>query len=964
MAKVLLVNPALAYSSWDADLKKPSPDSIFIRLGLAYLAGALKSKGHEVSLVDFRMLSGWDEYKTLLKKNSPDVIGFSIHSVEFSIAVEAGKIAAAILPKAMRVAGGIHPTMFPEECLKTGAFDYVIQGEGEISFPELIENPSKFPKYSWGKTPDLDQIQFPDREIWSDYNLRMNCEPFGLKKFHFPLPMAELMNTRGCPFNCTFCCGPGEHQLYTRLDKDGKRIPYIRGRSVENVIAELEMLRDKYGIRSAMFHDDQFIMSREWVEEFTQALHDKGFVKSGFKWVTSSKADVICKNEDLIEKMAGAGLAFLIIGFESFSPRILKWFNKRATPEDNFRAAEILHKYGVKIWANYILGIPTDTGWHKEDDIMTVAGVLKVKPIHYSPALYTPVPGSTLFDFYKKNNLIMCDGSVEDMSNRGKMAAKVKGVDYSFLEKIMVDDSVFAADDKIDKKETSDSAEPANGQSTADSDDYIFKAKAFDGSVNIIDMLHKRYQSELEKNKELNNLLDHTNQKFLNRSAILNKTLSKLMTFNPIKNNISDASCADAKFSIVIPVLNGGQQFIALMDKIKKQKKVKDVEILLIDSGSTDGTVEVAAKNGAKIIQIPRESFNHGSTRQLAAEHASGDYVLYTVHDALPASDYLLYKIAQTFKASPGLAALSIRQMVNSDADLYSRWITDITYSSYGFDRDVEYYLQDKESFECLPEQLKRKVSFIDNVCACYSKKALLKYGFKKISNAEDIEAGMRMARNGEHLGFLYSCGVYHWHYKNADYFLKRNYNGMKAFTELLGNEVPNFETLHISSLKDIAHKSWVLYDTIKMSISEWEPQENITPNDFKTFLQLLNETTENFYDKVRKFNGAACDEVSLKNLLLEINCTNGHKGSGNPFKYNHLFSNFNEEMKNLMKYILENSSSLKIGKKDFSEALFKIVASVIGNTLGYWYEGHKQVNKHEELGDMNRILEKGVCFG
>ena len=48
MAKVLLVNPALAYSTWNADLKTPSPDSIFIRLGLAYLAGALKAKGHEV----------------------------------------------------------------------------------------------------------------------------------------------------------------------------------------------------------------------------------------------------------------------------------------------------------------------------------------------------------------------------------------------------------------------------------------------------------------------------------------------------------------------------------------------------------------------------------------------------------------------------------------------------------------------------------------------------------------------------------------------------------------------------------------------------------------------------------------------------------------------------------------------------------------------------------------------------
>ncbi len=58
MAKVLLVNPALAYGTWDANLKQPSPDNIFIRLGLAYLASALKAKGHEVYLADLRTLSG------------------------------------------------------------------------------------------------------------------------------------------------------------------------------------------------------------------------------------------------------------------------------------------------------------------------------------------------------------------------------------------------------------------------------------------------------------------------------------------------------------------------------------------------------------------------------------------------------------------------------------------------------------------------------------------------------------------------------------------------------------------------------------------------------------------------------------------------------------------------------------------------------------------------------------------
>ncbi len=443
MAKVMLVNPALAYSGWNADLKKLSPDSIFIRLGIAYLAGALKAKGHEVSLADLRTLSGWNEYAQLVKKLSPDFIGISIHSVEFSIAVEAAKTAKKVLPKVKIVAGGIHPTMFPKECIDTGAFDYVLQGEGEISFPLLVEEPSRFLKCFWGETPDLDKIPFPERGIWPDLKTRMYSEPFGISKFRFPLPMAEMINMRGCPFNCTFCCGPGEHQLYTKISSNGERIPYIRGRSVSNVISELEMLIEKYGIKSVMFHDDQFIVSPKWVEEFINAIHDRGIVRYGLKWVTSSRADIICKNEDLIGKMADAGLLLLIVGFESFSPRILRWFKKSVEVEQNFKAAEICHKHNVKVWANYILGIPTDTGWHKEDDLMTVEGVLRVNPVHYSPAFYTPVPGSALYAFYKNNNLIIGDEDNERLSNRGAMAPKVKGVDYDFLQAIMIDDSIF-----------------------------------------------------------------------------------------------------------------------------------------------------------------------------------------------------------------------------------------------------------------------------------------------------------------------------------------------------------------------------------------------------------------------------------------------------------------------------------------------------------------------------------------
>lgn len=442
MATILLVNPALAYCGWNADLGKPSPDSVFIRLGIAYLAGALKARGHVVKLADLRMLTGWEEYERVVERVSPDFVGISIHSVEFQHAVEAARRARKVVPGVKTVAGGVHPTMFPEECVGQEVFDYVLKGEGEVSLPLLVENPSRFQRAFWGDTPDLDKIPFPDRDVWPDFAVRLNCEPFGIRGYRFPLPMAEMISTRGCPYQCTFCCGPGEHQVYTRPSPDGTRKPIIRGRSVKNVVAELEMLMERYGVRSVMFHDDQFILNPGWVEQFTDTLHSRGIVKAGLKWVTSSRADIICRNDRLIGKMAGAGLELLIIGFESFSPRILKWFRKGVTAEENFRAAEICGKHGVKVWANYILGVPTDTGWHMEDDLATVEGVLRIKPVHYSPALYTPVPGSLLYPFYKDNGLILEEYS-GNPNDRGAMIPKVKGVDYEFLKAAMMDDSAF-----------------------------------------------------------------------------------------------------------------------------------------------------------------------------------------------------------------------------------------------------------------------------------------------------------------------------------------------------------------------------------------------------------------------------------------------------------------------------------------------------------------------------------------
>lgn len=432
MARVTLVNPQIAITSWHAPFM--GLDSTSIRLGLAYLSSSLKAVGHDVQLIDLRLLKSWKDYEKLLVRQKPEFLGVTMHTCEYEIAMECCKYAKMLDKDITTVVGGIHATMFPEECLKTNVVDFVLRGEGEISFPKFCENPEKYPSSFWGETPDLNKILFPDRNLWDDYEKRIQYPFFLTKKDPFLPPMVEMLTGRGCPWNCRFCCGPGEKNLYT-IEKCGKRIPFIRQRSVQNVMDELAQLYKLYKFKSIVFHDDLFVINPKWVEDFCQAMHEYGFVKNGVKWWASSRADIIRRYPTLFAEMKEAGLQMVSVGFESFSNRILKWLNKGTTVEDNWMAVKILRKLGIQIYSNFIFGIPYSDGkWYPEDDIETVKAISIIKPEIISTSFFTPIPGSYLFDFCENNDLILSSVS---LGLRSPNENKIKGVDYKFLRKLL-----------------------------------------------------------------------------------------------------------------------------------------------------------------------------------------------------------------------------------------------------------------------------------------------------------------------------------------------------------------------------------------------------------------------------------------------------------------------------------------------------------------------------------------------
>ena len=418
--KVSLVYPGIAGKGFDS--LGQGMDSGWISHGLAILAPCTRQTGAEVDLLDLRALRGWDHYHQELLARRPDVIGISMMSVDYNPAHRCLEVARQALPKAVTVLGGAHPTIMLDELKDDALVDHIFLGEAEITFPEFLVRqqrgePSRHVIPS--VHPDLDSIPFADHEFflhewrrWG-YDLDSPEAPFAAE---LPPPFVTIVSGRGCMYNCSYC-QPAERMIFG---------PKVRRRGVPSVMAELHNLQERYRFNSFMFHDDCLTEDSDWVMQFCEAYRAAGFTQPFF---CQSRADIIVKNEGMVRMMRQAGLRGYLIGFESGSDRVLHFIRKGTTRQQNLEAARICKKHGISIWANYMLGLPTET---KEEVLETISMLKQVDPDYYSPAFFTPHPGSDLYRYCMENDLSLIRS--HDHYRRNPDGAKISGVDYEWLQ--------------------------------------------------------------------------------------------------------------------------------------------------------------------------------------------------------------------------------------------------------------------------------------------------------------------------------------------------------------------------------------------------------------------------------------------------------------------------------------------------------------------------------------------------
>ncbi|MHB1295283.1 MAG: glycosyltransferase family 2 protein [Anaerolineae bacterium] len=240
-----------------------------------------------------------------------------------------------------------------------------------------------------------------------------------------------------------------------------------------------------------------------------------------------------------------------------------------------------------------------------------------------------------------------------------------------------------------------------------------------------------------------------------------------------------------ASVSVVIPTRNAGPAFAETLQAIRAQRLDRPVELLVIDSGSSDGTPALARRFGAGVLSIAPAAFGHGRTRNQAIAACGGAYVALTVQDAIPADENWLAALARVLDANPQVAGVTSRTIPHEGVG----WIAHVA-SGYGHAQRVQQpfrRLEDPAAFARLSFAEKQNLCAFDNVSGMLRRQVWERHPFSDVPYAEDLAWGRDVLLAGHALAYEPASVVRHSHERSDAYDLRRAYINSRIVGELLG---------------------------------------------------------------------------------------------------------------------------------------------------------------------------------
>jgi len=430
-------------------------------IGLSYIGAYLKSRGVDAALYDSNYSAGerlprfdavdglldrfdgyarnlrserhpvWKECRAKIESMRPDVVGVSVLSPVRGAAFRIAEICKQVDPDIRVVFGGYHPSGFPEDVLSNANVDFVVRGEGEVTFAELLDRISSgvpigaLPGVSFRDGGSVRHN--PDRALIEDLDSLPYTTDFLLGAVTGKAP---LQYGRGCPFGCKFCA---DHIVW-------KRRP--RFRSPENLVGEIEAVISKSGIREFTFIDGTFNNDRARVAAFCERVLKK---RLHIRWDALVRADKL--DDELLRLCRRAGCVQLNVGVESGSARVLSDLKKRIDIESVESDMGRIRKNHIAAVSFFCIGMPPETG---EDLRMTRDLMLRLKNDYIILHIFTPFPGTEYYDELKAAGAISGEHDFDAFGY--KSPANCFAQNISREEFVALRDEIIEIVDRVNKK--------------------------------------------------------------------------------------------------------------------------------------------------------------------------------------------------------------------------------------------------------------------------------------------------------------------------------------------------------------------------------------------------------------------------------------------------------------------------------------------------------------------------------
>lgn len=346
-----------------------------------------------VKVIDQRIEPDWEEKLRRVARERPVCVGISsMTGTQIYFGLLASKIVKETAPEVPVVWGGMHATTLPEETVSHPLVDYVVKGEGEYAFRDLVRalayrKPlSEVPSLYWKEnreiksTPQMDPLDLNTLPDWPFEILDVEAY-IAPSQYLYPgvTRLLPFEGSRGCPFKCTFCSEPALTRKYRTMD------PKIFARRT------LEM-KERFKLDHVLFYDDEFLVNVRWAAKVADE------VGGAYSWWCQSRANDLLRSD--VKRLQKNGLLVVAPGLESGSNRMLKFIRKQETREEYIESNRRLAETGVYTQYNFIVGYPGETPADVGDTVDLVLQLIDENPrvLINSFSLLTPLPATEMLE--------------------------------------------------------------------------------------------------------------------------------------------------------------------------------------------------------------------------------------------------------------------------------------------------------------------------------------------------------------------------------------------------------------------------------------------------------------------------------------------------------------------------------------------------------------------------------------